>query len=380
MIRQVAFIADSHFDRSHRFDECVRVHDWIASDMAERGVELCLHGGDLYDKLSQPEERTAVGSWLHRIAHRCPVLIVRGANDAVGDLRVLQYLGTPYPVLVEERSSVQTFRLGTLDLQVAAVAWPRAAEILGDESTGPLDRRGAAVSKLRAILGELSTRMIGSPGVRALLMHAMVREAVAGVGQPMVGCDVEVSVQDLLAVDAHAIFLGHIHKAQHWGLGRPVLYAGSPRRFAFGEQEEKGYAVAEFNDDGLIGWHRVATPCARMHDVEWSGPVDLAPEQLAGSEVRLRCTYTADDRQATMEAVSRLAEQLRLAGAAVIVDETLEPDLRARAPEVALASTTADKLIAFWEAKSTTPAADVQARLLEKVAVLQKEHEGRNPD
>ena len=54
---QVAILADSHFDEHSRFAECVRVHDWIADDIAARDVDLVLHAGDLYYRKSSPPER-----------------------------------------------------------------------------------------------------------------------------------------------------------------------------------------------------------------------------------------------------------------------------------------------------------------------------------
>lgn len=374
MMIKVAVVSDSHFDRSSRFDECLRIHDWIATDMDERGVDLCLHGGDVYHKLSIPEERTAVGAWLHRVAHSRPVLIVRGNHDAVGDLRVLQYLGTPHPVIVEEASSVHAFTLKGISVQVGAVAWPRASEILAAEgSSGNLNEDAA--ERMRAIFRGMGETMRGNLGLRVLVMHAMVRGSVSGTGQPLVGCDLEVGLEDIAIVDAHLVVMGHIHKAQDWVYGCPIVYAGSPRRTDFGELEDKSYLLAEFDESGLVRWERVQTPCVKMHHVEWSPGAKLeGPERFSGSEVRLRYRFTAEDKLQSREAVDKLAEQLRAAGASVTIDDVAEPSMHARAPEVALATSTEEKLTAYWNAKGTTPEEADKQRLVVKLHQLEEEH------
>ena len=65
MSRQVvAVVADSHFDEASRFEECQRLHAWIADDMAARGVDVVLHGGDLYERRSTPAERRSAAEML----------------------------------------------------------------------------------------------------------------------------------------------------------------------------------------------------------------------------------------------------------------------------------------------------------------------------
>ena len=100
--RVVAVVADSHFDEASRFEECQRLHAWIADDMAARGVDVVLHGGDLYERRSTPAERRAASDWLRVVADRCPVVIVRGNHDALGDLPLLAKLRTKHPIRVED--------------------------------------------------------------------------------------------------------------------------------------------------------------------------------------------------------------------------------------------------------------------------------------
>ena len=101
---RIAVIADSHFDETPggRFEECIRIHEWIAEDIAARGVDLVLHSGDLFERRSTPRERQAVADWLRAVARVAPVAIVRGNHDASGDLPLFERLRTQHPILVFE--------------------------------------------------------------------------------------------------------------------------------------------------------------------------------------------------------------------------------------------------------------------------------------
>ena len=65
---RLAHIADSHFDETSRFDECVHVHDWIAADIIARGADLIVHSGDVYERKSTPRERIAVARFFQALA------------------------------------------------------------------------------------------------------------------------------------------------------------------------------------------------------------------------------------------------------------------------------------------------------------------------
>ena len=57
----IATMGDSHWkERSPRWEECCRIHNWIADDMTERGVSAFVHTGDLVDGPSTPRERLAI--------------------------------------------------------------------------------------------------------------------------------------------------------------------------------------------------------------------------------------------------------------------------------------------------------------------------------
>ena len=215
---QVAILADSHFDEHSRFAECVRVHDWIADDIAARGVDLILHAGDVYERKSAPREREAVAAWVQRVTQTAPLVIVRGNHDILGDLPLLARLETRHPVYVEEGAAVRYVETARGVAAVACVAWPRKASL--HAMLGQVGHEGselAAGDAMRAVLRGLGAEMAEHDGPRLLLSHAMVRGSKTSHGQPLVGCDMELGLDDLALAGADFYALGHIHMPQEIG-------------------------------------------------------------------------------------------------------------------------------------------------------------------
>src|SRR5690606_22363173 len=173
--------------------------------------------------------------------------------DAVEDLPLLELLDTRFPIVVQQEAGVHCLENGDATLRVAALAWPRKSSILS--WFGSLSREEgevAAGDAMRAVLRGLNLDLAGQ-GPSLFASHAMVRGSVTSTGQPLVGCDLEVGLEDLALVGADAYALGHVHKGQRWELdGRPVVYPGSPRRTSFGEIEPKGYTLLEWEELGGV--------------------------------------------------------------------------------------------------------------------------------
>jgi exonuclease SbcD len=372
---KIAFVADSHFDETSRFDECIRLHQWIAEDAGRRGCEVLLHGGDLYERRSTPKERLAVAEWLQLVYSEAPpadhdmeVVIVRGNHDAPGDLALLSRLSCG-PIVTES-----PWRLTLRDwLHIACLPWPSRASILAGARSRE-DGEQQIAEAMRDVLRGLRSE---EPGVTTLFLgHCMVRDSRTSTGQPLVGCDVEVGLEDLALVGADAYLLGHIHLHQQWDIdGAPVIYPGSPRRTAFGEAESKGYVVLTVEEGfGVVGWEFVEAPATPMVHVNavWAGALFeyYQPEDLRGAEVRFRWRVTPENRHAARSAAERWRSEAMAAGAVFVkLEEVVEAETRARAPEVAAAPTLHDKLRALWASRRVEVA---EARLLGLVSELEE--------
>lgn len=400
---RAAVIADSHFfdAPSGRFEECIRVHNWIAQDIAARNVDAILHSGDVFERKSSPNERVVVAHWLQELAEHAPVLVVRGNHDAPLDLSIFGRLEGKHPITVEEAVGVHGMR----GLVVGAVAWPTKASVLATlaagDSVAQQDTDRVAADALRNVLlwvgneMDIGVEQAGGDCPKILLMHAMVRGSRVSSGQPLVGCDLELGIEDLSLARADFIALGHIHMPQEWTVqsgtcNAPVVYPGSPRRTSFGETEEKGYVIVDFEGSKCVRWERIATPCAPMFLIEdewgvdpennpagarswvvgWHGaPKDSA---LVGAEVRFRYYVPSDMRAEARVAAAEQEAKLRARGAiAVQVEEVVQSTATARAPEVALARTLGDKLMAYWRARMAVPVPPRDATLLGKATELE---------
>lgn len=393
---RVAVVADSHFDLGSRFEECVEVHRWISEDIRGRQVDLVVHSGDVYERASRPEERSAVAEWAQAVTTNAPLVVVRGNHDAVGDLALLRRLRTNFDLIVEEAAGVHRVPTRRGPVSVACLAWPRKAHLAALVGDGDLER--ADGDALRAALRGMGHEMERFEGPRILLAHAMVRGSVTSTGQPLVGCDHELGLGDLGLADADLYALGHIHRGQEFSMGEaPCIYPGSPRRTAFGELEEKGYIVAEFEEGESGRWRcmsheLVRTPCRPMLQLEgeFHGehvglpgdvvvPAGIAlsglpddPADLRGAEVRVRYLVEADRRDEAREYAARARADLLERGAhSVKVEEQVVATTRARAPEVGRAQTLPEQLEAFWVAKGIDIDTERRARLLGRVAGLE---------
>lgn len=375
---RVAVVADSHFEEASRWEDCLQIHAWIAKDMKERGVDLMLHSGDIYEKKSTPFERLAVASWLRSVADTCPIVIVRGNHDAIDDLAIFGRLKGAFPVVVEQRAGTHLVKTEAGPAFVQALAYPRKGEVLaGIKVTDDPD-----VEALRAVQGIL--RGFGSnrpeqPMPTILLTHTMVRGSISSVGQPLVGVEMELGLDDLALARSDFAALGHIHARQDWTYdGIPMVYPGSPRRTAFGEMEPKGYVIADFEGPRLSKWYRVETPARPMLHVQWSGDELPAEADIAadGAEIRLRYEVSAvtSERMEAKERAQALADELIARGAAnVKVEEKVVAVVRARAPEVSASNTVPEKLIAHWQSRQEMPDEPTAKRLLGKLNQLESE-------
>lgn len=380
---KIAIIADSHFDESSRFEECIRLHGWIADDMKARGVEVILHAGDVFERKSTPKERAALADWLRKCAELAPVVIVRGNHDALGDLAIFEKLRTKHPIIVEEAVGVHVVN----GVAIAALAWPRKAELLArvDSSTGHAESEAIAGDAMRNVLRGLGMQLSDHDGPTVLLAHAMVRGSVTSLGQPLVGCDLEIGLEDLSLVRAGLVALGHIHKGQDWTFGdMPIVYPGSPRRTAFGELEEKAYVVATFDGSKLAGWERVVVPATPMLLLEdqWGDREDGSDmgwlcglhgfdgeDSVRGAEIRFRYRVESDRRDAARAASEVVRRKLLSMGALSIrVEEVVDATTRARAPEIAEVTTLADKLPILWRSKGIEVSPERQSKLFSKLA------------
>jgi len=372
---KIAIIADSHVDSGSRFAECVRLHNWMRDDISDRGPDLILHAGDIFEGKSDLEERPVVADMLQGLADIAPVVAVRGNHDLYCELPLFSRLHTRHPIRIEERARVHV----VAGVAVACLAWPHKAMLLANAGrVSPEQSSVLASEALRNVLRGMGHELAQHDGPRVLLAHAMVRGSKTSTERVLVGVDMELGLDDLGLAGADLCALGHIHCHQSWEWdGKPIIYPGSPRRHDFGETEAKGYVFAEIDANHGCRWEFVAIPATRMVllEAEWSDG-DLHGLEAVGvmnAEVRVRYSVPSDQREAAKAAEARWTKKLldRLA-VSVKMEPVVVATTRARAPEIATARTTWDKLEVHWHSRGIE-IGERRPALQEKLAELESE-------
>lgn len=364
---KIAHLADLHSNLRSRQEEARRVLSWIVDDLREKKPDLITDAGDVFDVHPTPEEEDWTARFYRALAEIAPVVGATG-NHALGARPIPRLLlpadqaepPTRHLITVLDRPGV-VYAAGAA---VACLPWPKRGHLMAATAgAGVEQRRVGGIAAIGDVLRGLGAELERHDGPRVLLAHAMVRSARVGRGQPMeVGQEFEVGLEELALAGADYVALGHIHMRQSWewkcdgGRVMHVVYAGSPFRTAFGETEDKGYAMVELGA-GASAWRFVDTPATPMAHAEgrFDGQTiahDHADRPVAGAEVRLRFKVAGDQRDAAARAAEQERDRLLAAGAArVVIEPEIVPVVRARAPEIASQSS----LPAQWEtwAKST---------------------------
>jgi hypothetical protein len=374
------FIAtgDNHWDQDSRFEECQRVHGWIAEQVEKEKPDAFLDGGDIYERASTPKERAAVAEWLARIAEVCPVIISKGNHDRPTDVALLGKLQTRHPVIVEERAGVHVVG----GIAVAAVAWPSRASIaamMGRPLSGEaIDQ--VAQHELANVLRGLGAELDRHALPRVLLGHWMIDGSEVGTGQPpLVGAEMRVHLADLALARPQITIASHVHFAQAWQYdGAWILYCGAPYRNTFGELGPKSIVISDITAKG-VAWSRLETPATRMLLAEdeyapgrsWAVN-GLGGDGVKGAECRFRYTVDSDQREAA-KAAAEIQRQvlLDLGALSVKIEEQVRATTRARTPEIATAISIEDKLRVLWKAKGIGFSNDRERRLLARLAELE---------
>ncbi|KAK4045240.1 hypothetical protein OUZ56_032648 [Daphnia magna] len=366
---RIVFVGDSHFDERDRLDECATIHARIADFVKTNGVDAVVHTGDLFERKSTLAERLAVADWLSKITY-VPVVLIRGNHDQPGELTFFSRMFENVHA-VEDARVVHLWNKFTRKhlASIACIAWPERAAIFAE--AGSHDEGEASLAAaLQTVFAGLNQDLVEGRWdetrprgpVRLAAAHAMVRGATTSVGQPLMGCDMEGGTSDLATLG-------------EWDVGgAEIVYTGSPRRTSFGENEEKGIVAAAFGSDGALlqrfRWSTNATP---MLDIELEFKPDavmiLPLIDVAGAEIRFRYTVTPERQdQARAWAKATAAHWTREGAIRVKIEPEVVAAVRARTPEIALATTDAQKLETYWAAKGLVLAEDERTALFHKLA------------
>lgn len=422
---KVLHLSDLHVTAGHRLDDQrATLHDLVTRALAAQ-PDLVLLTGDLYGKAvphdPSAHERAVLEPELVRLAERCPIVVVPGNHDHAPSLARLPDLGGLWPITVPTAAGVIDVATpaGPADVYVVPYPWKRhLLAALGDEAPREPEAMRAAIGGylehlLVAWRGRIERKRRTDPArVHLLAAHVAVKGGTTAGGEVLGDREIELSMAALDALPVDYGALGHLHLRQHVA-GR-CYYPGSPWRTDHGEHEprkvqhlvvlgEPSVAPAQLAGDPMAPVERLPgqgmpglvisldTRCRAFRTLTWrwacregsdepawlTRPTDAEVAACAGAEVRARVTRT-DQVAVGFPWAAELA-RLEAAGVHHVLEEhAIEANHRVRAPAVAAATTTADKVRGYWTVIAAAPTADEQAAALEALAELQ-EHADDQP-
>ncbi|MCA5923739.1 metallophosphoesterase family protein [Curtobacterium oceanosedimentum] len=254
--------------------------DWLVDLVRDRGVDLVVVAGDVYDRAIPPVDAVRMLSLvLERLAETTTVVLTPGNHDSAARLGFgAGVMGRRVRILTEPLHVGEPVLVDDPDGPVAVYGIPylhpdltrHALAAVPDE---PLARSHhavvqAATDRIRADLDE-------RPGTRSIVVaHAFVGGADPTDSEQ----DIRVGGVDRVAESVFAGFdyvaLGHLHGPQRVGTDDRVRYAGSPLAFSFGERHQrKSVTLVDLDAAGTVAVELVPAPVPRRL-VDVRGSID----------------------------------------------------------------------------------------------------------
>lgn len=387
-----AHISDMHFKDGPRAQEIAHVCTVAGEIASKEKVDFILCTGDVFDALSDPDERLMFADVLARWTHIAPVIIIKGNHDRGNDLALFERVGggvhveIASPVEVAIQKLYDTARGGhpvivcessrlvhVGDAVIYGLPWFNKSEIAAQVSAeqGNADDLGERLRACaRSLLYAFQTFGAQTDEIPILGGHVLVGGSVVSTGQTLIGTTIELSPGDLQNANCAYVALGHVHKPQEWN-GGAIAYAGSPWRQNYGEPETKGFRIFEIERRGtqfpkLTRSEFIELPARRVEllEVDLTKPSNrakfnadpmafLAPQLKQCNDAMVRLRYRISAEHLPSVDRDRLAATLKTTSGAfeTKVEAVVAPTVRTRAPEVVEQAGMVDKWRVYAKAQ-----------------------------
>jgi DNA repair protein SbcD/Mre11 len=384
-VMKVAHFADIHYCQKHleEVDRCftAAVDQLIADD----DIDFVVIAGDSTDHQMAVHDPAflALAKQVSRLASKWPVLMLQGtfSHEPIGVLRLLGLLSSN--IFVGERVETVCWSKGrgwaTVDVDSLLDGCDFVVSCLPSLNkalhygSGEGQYQAKLVSDLTGFARVNSlAREKGVPSM--LVSHGTVSGAVTEQGMTLNGTDHEYAASDLLAANASAVMLGHIHQYQRWATAdgkRVVAYSNAVGRLHFGDHGDKGFLLWDVLADSAVE-SVVKTPARNMVTWKFAGAPDKAEfERLLqiAADTCIRVDYAIDEEHVSTVDQKAIESALLSAGAKLVKFERkivrLERDKRSEV----VSGQSVDALLASSMAAHQTPDS-VRPRLLEKLLQL----------
>jgi exonuclease SbcD len=372
---------------STRLQDFLTALDRIIDVAIAEQVDAILFAGDAYkNREPTPTIQRELARRLRRVVEAgIPTVILIGNHDLPNAwgrataVEIFQALAVPNIHIANE---IETIRLDTRSgpLQVVTLPWVTRAHVLSQEEIAKLSMEEAQERLQEAVAFHVREQADAlDPAAPAILLaHITAQGATFGSERSaMLGTDLVFTRGDLAAHAFDYGALGHIHKHQAVGQEPPLVYAGSPERVDFGEENEpKGFVLVEIGagarSERRLSWQFCQLPARRFrtlrlraHGADPQGDLVRVLEgarDLDGAIVRL---YVQVAREAEGQVrPHELRRALRTAGAAHVAQVTLEEEEEESRPVLPVAETSPLELLRLYLTARQVPAARVE-RLIE---------------
>lgn len=382
MLTQLVCIGDAHFSRNARQAVRLKALDTIITEgLALPKLGAWLWPGDLFHGLhtTHVRDRNELADRLIVMANAAPVIGCRGNHDPAEELQIFERLRTTWPITLDETPRVRSVELATGQVAtVFVVPWPDRAGLVG-EGVAHGDVGTVARQALDALFMDAAAQLEAARergDVPVFLTHASISGAVASNGQPQVAQGIEIDASMLSRLGPIFKVAGHIHQPQEIA---GCVYPGSITGLDFGEIHEHRYLVVDYRDARTFTVRSVTLNTPGLWIVDgtlsrdgfaWSvskgpnGEVVAPPLSWRGQEVKVRATFKQSEKaileMARAEIFANFTEAARFELELVAI-----PDRTLRAPAVAVAQTTVEKVTAWADASGVVVPETLTARLQE---------------
>ena len=289
---RILHTADWHVGKTlggrSRADEHEAVLDEIALIAREHEVDLIVVAGDLFDTAApSPEAERIVYQALLSLSGVAHTIVVPGNHDNERRLNAVAPLLAHSNVTAQAFLAPECLQHTTADgtpVRIALLPWLSQRYVVKADQLMTKDadeHSGTYAERMRRIITSL-TAGFRDDAVNLVVGHVTVAGAALGGGERTAQTIFDYWVDPtVFPAEAHAVLLGHIHKAQKMSGPCPIYYCGSPLQLDFGDvQDTKQVLIVEATPGTPAGIEAVELSSGRKLKT-----IEGTLEQLRGMDV-----------------------------------------------------------------------------------------------
>ena len=254
---KILHTADWHVGKTlggrSRADEHEAVLDEITLIAREHEVDLIVVAGDLFDTAApSPDAERIVYQALLGLSGVAHTIVVPGNHDNERRLNAVAPLFAHSNVTAQAFLAPECLQHTTADgtpVRIALLPWlsqryvVKADQLMAKDAD---EHSGTYAERMKRIIASL-TSGFSTDAVNLVVGHVTVAGAALGGGERTAQTIFDYWVDPtVFPAEAHAVLLGHIHKAQKMSGPCPIHYCGSPLQLDFGDvQDTKQVLIVE---------------------------------------------------------------------------------------------------------------------------------------